>query len=85
MNRLSTDHWPQRTEPCQTEQTLCQTVVQTIGHTRVNAFGQTEPTFGQTVVQTIGRTFLAISLNSQEFRFLSNRTKHHSLRGDVGI
>ena len=44
-----------------------------------------EPTSGQTVVQTIGRTFLSISLNSHEFRFLSNHTKNHSLHGVVEI
>ena len=51
-------HWPDWPDIVQTigqtEQTLGQTVVQTIRQTVVQTSGQTEQTLGETIVQTVG-------------------------------
>ena len=53
-------HWPDWPDIVQTigqtEQTLGQTVVQTIGQTVVQTNGQAEQTLGQTIFQTVGQT-----------------------------
>ena len=53
-------HWPDWPDIVQTigqtEQTLGQTVVQTIRQTVVQTNGQNEQTLGQTIVQTVGQT-----------------------------
>ena len=49
--------WPDIVQTIgQTEQTLGQTVAQTIGQTVVQTNDQTEHTLGQTIVQTVGQT-----------------------------
>ena len=53
-------HWPDWPDIVQTigqtEQTLGQTVVQTIGQIVVQTNGQPEQTLGQIIVQTVGQT-----------------------------